>query len=228
MTDIAFISDIHGNYPALRAVLSDIDSRGIKNIVCLGDLVGYYSMINEVIDTIKKREIKCIIGNHDFALLYNNGIIERSKTCTDILKKQKEFISTENQKYLTQLTQSVLVEHISTFYCVHGGLIDPIDEYLELVDESYFLKNNFEYQILATGHTHKLINKTIGKFTHINPGSVGQPRDGDWRSSYLVTNGINHKHIRVEYEVDEIVTDMKNRNFEDYIFKGLYTGEKIA
>ncbi len=84
MSKTAFISDLHGNYPALEAVLKDIDAKGIKNIICLGDVVGYYSMINEVIETLHKRKIPTIMGNHDFAMVNTHGVIERSKTCTNI------------------------------------------------------------------------------------------------------------------------------------------------
>ena len=86
----AIISDIHGNHPALKAVLEDADREGVNRFFCLGDMVGYYCMFNEVVETIRKRNIPCLTGNHDFALLRNNGIIERSKTCTRILTRQYE------------------------------------------------------------------------------------------------------------------------------------------
>ena len=62
----AFISDIHGNYEALSAVLAEIDRLGVTNIYCAGDVVGYYAQINEVCHALRQREIPCVMGNHDW------------------------------------------------------------------------------------------------------------------------------------------------------------------
>ncbi len=229
MTEIAFISDIHGNYPALQAVLSDVDNRGITNIVCLGDVVGYYSMINEVIEELRKREIPTIMGNHDYALSFDNGFIERSKTCTDILNRQLKFITSENLDFIKNLPQDYsFVFNNKSFYCVHGGLNDKIDEYLNEADYSYLKKHDFTSDFLVTGHTHKFIWNRIENHCHINPSSVGQPRDNDNRASYLITDGDVVSQIRVKYDIDKIANDMKRLNFEEYIFNGLYTGKKIG
>lgn len=228
MSKTAFISDLHGNYPALEAVLNDIDKRGIHSIVCLGDIVGYYSMINEVVNELRTRKIPTIMGNHDYALAFNNGVIDRSKTCTNVLKRQLSFITHENFEFVKNLPHEYLIEHNhKSMFCVHGGLKDKIDEYLFEADENYFITNDFRFDFLVTGHTHKLINKTAGRFCHLNPGSVGQPRDNDKRASYLITDGIESQHIRIEYNVDIIANDMKRLNFEEYIYRGLYTGNKI-
>ena len=103
---IAIISDIHGNHPALQAVLKDIENEKADTIHCLGDLVGYYCMINEVIETIRDLQIKTIVGNHDYALLHNGGVIERSKTCTRILSRQLTEIKSANLNFLKNLEES--------------------------------------------------------------------------------------------------------------------------
>jgi len=229
MSKTAFISDIHGNYPAFEAVLRDIDRKGIKNIICLGDIVGYYSMINEVVNEIRKRKIPTIMGNHDYAMAFANGVIERSKTCTTILKHQLTYISPENFLFVKNLKQEYLININSrSYYCVHGGLKDIINEYLFVADESYFKTNNFKFDYLITGNTHMLINRKVGSFYHLNPGSVGQPRDDDKRASYLITDGYDSNHVRIEYDVDLIAADMKRLNYEEYIYKGLYIGKKIG
>ena len=71
MNKIAVISDIHGNYPALKAVLDEIDSDGIKDVICLGDIVGYYCQVNECIDVLRERKIYCLLGNHDYYMISN-------------------------------------------------------------------------------------------------------------------------------------------------------------
>lgn len=63
---IALISDIHGNYTALQAVLKEIDKINIKEIYCLGDIVGYYTQINECCEELQRRNVKCVMGNHDW------------------------------------------------------------------------------------------------------------------------------------------------------------------
>ncbi len=120
MSKIAVISDIHGNYPALDAVLKDIDDRKIKTVYCLGDLVGYYCMINEVIDEIRTRNITSLMGNHDFALVNNHGVIPRSKTCTNILCRQLTYITPINFKYLQSLPKSIsFLNNNLEYFCVH-------------------------------------------------------------------------------------------------------------
>ena len=98
MNKIAIISDIHGNLPALDAVLKDIKNQGINTVYCLGDLVGYYCFFNEVVERLEREEIPCIMGNHDYALVKNNGIINRSKTCTTIPNKKMRNESKKKDK----------------------------------------------------------------------------------------------------------------------------------
>jgi putative phosphoesterase len=228
MSKIAFISDIHGNYPALSAVLKDIDNRGIHNIVCLGDIVGYYSMINEVIETIRERNIVTIMGNHDFAMVFNKGTINRSKTCTNVLLKQLLYIKQTNFNFLLGLKDYYRTEvNNNSFYCVHGGLIDRIDEYLFNPDSVYFIEHNFQENYLVTGHTHQFVKNIIGNTIHLNPGSVGQPRDNDNRASYLIIDNLVVHQVRVPYDIDQIVNHMKSMGFDEYIYSGLYTGKKI-
>src|SRR5574344_1322105 len=128
MNKIAFISDIHGNFPALSAVLNDINQQGIDQIFCLGDLVGYYCCINEVIDEIRKNCIESCLGNHDFALINNGGIIQRSKTCTTTLTKQLGYISKDNINYLKKMSSKLTISYNDKkIICIHGGLNNHID-----------------------------------------------------------------------------------------------------
>lgn len=226
---IAIISDIHGNYPALRAVLADIGTEEVDEIYCLGDLVGYYCMINEVIGAIREFGIASLMGNHDYALIHNHGIIERSKTCTKILNRQLEDITDSNFRFLSTCRSSFVFSiGTKSVFCVHGGLEDPIDEYIMTIDEDYLERNNFKYDILISGHTHIPRNEDIGPKKYLNPGSVGQPRDGNPAASYLVLSENNYKFKRVKYPVQEIVLEMKKKNYEPYIYKGLYTGVKVG
>lgn len=225
---IAVISDIHGNFPALQAVLNDIEKEKAEVIYCLGDLVGYYCMIDEVIETIRSLNIKTLLGNHDYALLYNEGAIERSGTCTNILTRQLKEIKKENLDFLKTAERSFKFSFgDKSFFCVHGGLEDNIDEYIRVIDENYFKKNNFICDVLLSGHTHIPRNEVIGTKRYLNPGSVGQPRDGNPAASYLLLSDDKYEHKRVTYNIDLIASEMKARNYEPYIYEILYRGVKV-
>ncbi len=231
MNSIAFISDIHGNITALDAVLEDLESRGINEVYCLGDLVGYYCFFNEVIETLHRRNIPCIMGNHDFAIVHNNGVIERSKTCTRILSWQLNLLSEKSLGFLKELNER---KEITIFgrkaLCVHAGLVDPIDEYMYDINGEYLRENQFTQDMLITGHTHLPTYKKFfdGK-AWLNPGSVGQPRDGDNRASYLVIKeNLDVEFVRVPYDYQIIVTEMTKNGFDDYISNPLITGKKIG
>lgn len=231
MNKIAIISDIHGNLPALEAVLHDIKEKGINDIFCLGDLVGYYCFHNEVVTLIRERNIRCLLGNHDFAIIKNKGVIERSKTCTKILTWQLETLTKENLEFLTTLPDKI-EETIfeKNLFFVHAGLIDSIDEYIFDISAEYLEKNNFKQDVLIHGHTHLPNYKTFfnGKIC-FNPGSVGQPRNGDPRSSYLIIDSNwNFEFVKIAYNVDLVIQSMKSNGFEDYITQPLITGKKIG
>ena len=90
MNSIAVISDIHGNYPALKSVLAKIDDIGIRDVICLGDVVGYYCQINECIDELRSRNIRVLLGNHDYYLV--SGTSCGSKTVMLCIEYQKTII----------------------------------------------------------------------------------------------------------------------------------------
>lgn len=225
---IAIISDIHGNYPALIAVLKDIEKEDVNEIICLGDLVGYYSMVNEVIETIRNLNIYTILGNHDRAMILNQGIIPRSKTCTITLTSQLTYITKENFDFLCSLNQYYVFKLFDKkYFCVHGGLKDYLDEYIGKLDKSYFERNNFEYDFLITGHTHIPKIEHFGKYTYLNPGSVGQPRDGNNKASYILLAKEKTEIKRINYDIEAIIERMKQAGFEEYISEVLYTGVKL-
>jgi putative phosphoesterase len=231
MSSIAIISDIHGNLPALDAVLHDIAVKKVDAIYCLGDLVGYYCYFNEVVEKIIDLNIPSIMGNHDYALAYNNGIIERSKTCTKILGWQLENTHQKTISYIKSLPKEMTIKFGNkAVFFVHGGLLDPTDEYLFDVKEDYFTENNFSHDILITGHTHLISYKKFynGK-TWLNPGSVGQPRDFDNRASYLLLNdSFDVQFVRVEYDYNKVLKEMQQLGFDNYISDTLTNGKKIG
>jgi putative phosphoesterase len=215
----AFISDIHGNYEALKAVLAEIDQLGIEHVVCAGDIVGYYSQVNECCDELRSRKIQSVMGNHDWYLA-GGGWCTRSKSVNDCLVYQRRVISAKNLAWLKILPLQLEVREVRM---VHGGWSDPIDEYLKPTQE-YF--DRLEGRFFLTGHTHIQEAHHFGDKVYCNPGSVGQPRDGDPRAAFVVFDGGDFELHRVKYDMQKVFDKMDAVGFSDYYYGGLKTGAR--
>ncbi len=218
---IAIISDIHGNHVALSAVLSKLDSLGVTEIVCLGDIGGYYCQINECCDELRAREIFCLMGNHDWYLV-NNKTCPRSNSANICLQYQQKVISDSNKSWL-----STLLPHakLGSLNIVHGGWSDPIDEYVKPSAE-YF--SSIEGIFFASGHTHVPCILDMQNKTYCNPGSVGQPRDGDPRASFALFDGKHFSLHRVEYDYTITQEKMREAGFKPYFYENLSKGTRIG
>lgn len=216
---IAIISDVHGNYEALKEVLREIDSYGVTEIICLGDVVGYYSQVNECCDELRKRNVRCVMGNHDWYMVSGTEC-ERSKSVRDCLAYQRKIITDENQKWILSFP-ALRKEHGITM--VHGGWKNPIDEYLEPTEE-YF--SGIKGNVFASGHTH--IQKVVqyANKTYCNPSSVGQPRDGDNRAAFAFYDGDAFQLRRVPYDIDRVGRLMETVGFDAYYYGCLRDASK--
>jgi putative phosphoesterase len=215
---IGFISDIHGNYEALKAVLAALDKMSISEIYCLGDVVGYYSQVNECCDELISRHIRCVMGNHDWYLV-SGGFCPRSKSVNECLAYQRTVITAENVNWLKSFPLQIQINNI---HMLHGGWSDPIDEYLNPSQE-YFSRINGE--VFVSGHTHFQMLQTYVEKTYCNPGSVGQPRDNDPRAAFAVYDG-EFSLFRVEYDVQKVFDLMQGAGFSDYYYGCLKTGAR--
>ncbi|MDR7271879.1 putative phosphoesterase [Pelomonas saccharophila] len=216
---LAFISDIHGNYEALKQVLAAIDGMGVDQIYCAGDVVGYYAQINECCAELQARKIPTVMGNHDWYMA-GGGFCPRSRSVNDCLVYQRRIIEPRHVEWLQSLPTQ---QRVGDLRVVHGGWADPIDEYLKPSDE-YFDKVDGRY--FVSGHTHiQLIHKSPTK-TYCNPGSVGQPRDGDPRAAFATFDGAEFTLHRVEYDMQPVFDLMHAAGFDDYYYGGLKTGAR--
>jgi putative phosphoesterase len=216
---IGLISDIHGNYEALKEVLSWFDKMKVSEIYCLGDVVGYYSQVNECCDELRLRKIPCVMGNHDWYMA-SGGFCPRSKSVNDCLAYQRGVIVKENLDWLKSLPVQIQIDNIQL---LHGGWADPIDEYL-IPTQEYFERVTGE--IFISGHTHVQTLHKYGNKTYCNPGSVGQPRDGDPRAAFAVFDSNDFELLRVEYDMQKVFNLMEVAGFDDYYYGGLKTGAK--
>lgn len=216
---IALISDIHGNYEALKQVLSIIDALKIDDIYCLGDVVGYYSQVNECCDELRRRNVQCVMGNHDWYMASGTDC-ERSKSVRDCMAYQRKVITKENKEWIMSFRTTINVNGLSM---VHGGWKNPIDEYLNSVD-GYFDYVDGHY--FASGHTHIQQVFARGSKIYCNPGSVGQPRDGDNRAAFATFDGKNFKLYRVNYDIYRVGELMELAGFNPYYYGCLRDGSK--
>jgi predicted phosphodiesterase len=227
----AIISDIHSNIEAFEAVLADIKSQEISDIVCLGDLIGYGPNPIECIKLAIQNNITCIYGNHEAALFQKETRFNpRAQQALNWTKRvlQKSMAEPGIRDFLKNLTYEIRTDKL---VYAHGSPRDNTTEYLIRSDDFFqlkpevkeTLKQNFALidQVGFTGHTHipcvctdkfYLVHPSWqdyqpypilwGTKTLINAGSVGQPRDNDNRACYVIFDGKKDiTHRRVEYAV---------------------------
>jgi diadenosine tetraphosphatase ApaH/serine/threonine PP2A family protein phosphatase len=218
----AVISDIHANLEALTAVLESIRSFKADETVCLGDIVGYNANPNEVIDLLREGKIACVLGNHDACATGLEEPENFNPLARAAVFWTRERLSPENRQYLAGLPRELCVREMFLF---HGSIHDT-DRYILYRDDAV---DNF--RLLAGlpgplsagffGHTHvttALIEQQgiisamlaleemelLPDRRHLlNPGSVGQPRDGDPRAAFLIYDDQARRVTfhRVEYDV---------------------------
>lgn len=216
------MSDIHGNIAALEAVFDRLDEMQISHVICLGDTAGYYDRINECCAVLRHREVTSIMGNHD-QYLATDAICPRSRSATRCLEYQAGVIEASHLDWLRTRPVSAQIEE--TLQIVHGGWNDLLEEYMQ-PSEEYF--SGIPGQFFASGHTHLPTVWSNGEKTYCNPGSVGQPRDGDPRASFAVWDRQSFEIHRVAYDVAATQHSMRQAGFESYYFDNLSHGLPIG
>ncbi len=219
---IAILADIHGNLAALEAVLRRVDEIGCSSVVHLGDVAGYCPQVVECIGVLRDRRAISLLGNHDFYLL-TGALCPRSRSANRCLEYQSAVIDASSRAWLSQ-AQAVLVN--GQVSMVHGSWEDPIDGYLYEVRREHF--KTMPQRFFFAGHTHVQALVDFGEVVFCNPGSVGQPRDGDPRAAFAVFDGHSITLHRVEYDIDRTAMVMKDLRFEDRICESLFRGTRIG
>lgn len=192
----AVISDAHGNLAALRAVLADIEQKGIDSIFCAGDLVGYGPYPYEVIELIKQKRIPSVMGNWDYTV-GNSRIVCRCRykdekwagIGTAAVQWTLENVTEKNKEYLQKLPFELAVGTDATGVRIVHGSPRRNYEYLDKdMDEKALNQLLFECRAdaIICGHTHIPYIRKIGDKLLINAGSVGRPKHGDPRASYCI------------------------------------------
>jgi len=216
----AILADIHSNLAAFEAVLADAEGRGgFDKIWCLGDVVGYGPDPHECIERLRKFEPVCVAGNHDWAAIGKMDTSEFNPVAALAAHWTAEQLTDEDRDYLLSLP---LTFNEGDFTLAHGSPREPIWEYLLSTEAAQDNFAYFETAYCLVGHSHVPLvfeladdiavykelkegaDLKLGKERMIiNPGGVGQPRDGDPRASYAIydANAQSVCCYRVEYDI---------------------------
>ncbi len=220
---IAVISDIHGNLPALLAVEKDMPE--VELVLCAGDLVGYYPYPNEVIKEIRKLGARCIRGNHERAVIFRNHE-HFNPTAKKAIEWTIQNMSSESMEYIKNLRDNLLLTINGKRVALHHGAPFNEDFYLmpENIDEELLKYDNAD--LLIVGHTHIPVIVDYGEKAIINPGAVGQPRDGNPKASYALIDleNWNFEIRRVDYDLYEVVKKIEEMGLPENLAERLYYG----
>jgi len=234
MNRVTIFGDIHGNLPALEAVLADIDARGLSPLYCLGDLVGYGTFPNEVIKIIRERNIPTLMGNYDQGVGNSSddcGCAYTSKVAEELGKRSiawsNQNTTDENKLYLRQLTDQIPLELGGLRIRLVHGSPRKINEYLfqNRPDASLErLLDMAQADVLVCGHTHIPYHRILPSGRQVvNAGSVGKPKDGNPAACYVVLEANNRDLAvtfrRVPYDIERAAqaieaSDMPNEYAE--------------
>ncbi|MHB8105761.1 MAG: metallophosphoesterase family protein [Dehalococcoidales bacterium] len=216
----AILADIHSNLEALTSVLEDIGSKGkVDEVWCLGDIVGYGPDPTECIKLLRKLKTVCVVGNHDLGSIGKIELSYFNPVAADACEWTGAHLNAADALYLVELPKTIVK---GEFLLVHGS---PSSHLFEYVISTGSAARNFSFfttRYCLVGHTHvpQAFRQDNGKVNTIplspgigllleehriiiNPGAVGQPRDGDPRASYAIydSDGGIFRLYRVEYDI---------------------------
>ncbi len=222
MPRIALISDPHANLPALRAVVKTLEKEKPDIWLCLGDLVGYGPYPSECIDLIRHKGMLCIKGNHDAGVINELTLKHFRDPNRTLIAKTRELITDEQFSWLRELPLTIEKDN---WIAAHASPMEPSSwKYVESAFTAREILKFIKVPLCFVGHTHKpaIVSDSFGavKFRKgtkflINPGSVGQSRDGDYRASCALidTDEWTYSNFRVDFDLEEVLTGLMKLGF---------------
>ena len=243
-TRIALLSDVHGNLPAFEAVLDDVGRAGVDARWCLGDLVGYGAQPDECVALARESCELCLIGNHDLVVIDRLDLTEFSHNAAVAATWTRENIARESVDYLAGLEPSGQGGELGLY---HASPRDPVWEYVLSTTQAGACMDAMEPRVGAVGHSHVALwftrddpGPVTGEHAPggteldlsrgdwiVNPGGVGQPRDGDPRAAWLLLDldSWSASWRRVEYPIDDAARAIERAGLPDVLAKRLYVGQ---
>ena len=244
---LAMISDIHANLPALEAVLADIDGADVSETWCLGDVVGYGAQPDECTTLVAERCALCLVGNHDLAVLGELDVASFSPAAAAAVSWTRDVAKPETLEFLRGLEPADESRDVALY---HASPRDPVWEYVLWPDQAAECIGVQASRVSLIGHSHVALffsgpdsgetgdvrgvqaldgaSLDIGEGRWlINPGSVGQPRDGDPRAAWLEldTESWEAAYHRVEYEIDRAADAITATELPEHLARRLYVGQ---
>ncbi len=227
MMRVLLVSDVHSNLPALRTVLADVGPYDAA--ICAGDVVGYGPYPVECIERISFGGFLCCQGNHDRAV----ATVETdwfNDDAQEAIRVNRGMLGPSHLRWLGDLSLGLSLElgglRVAVF---HGSPTEPLTSYV-FPDDAEAQADGFLYMthadVLVLGHTHVPYSVESKRGIVVNPGSVGQPRDGDPRASYalLDTDSRTAEHRRVPYPIDEVAAEIDRLGIPHRFASRLYRG----
>lgn len=215
---LVFFSDIHGNKYAFDVFLEAMDHESPDKIYFLGDVFGYYYYSHHIIDGLQKNKIECLLGNHDKMLIDLNGgsgdVDILSEKYGSVYKDYLQYTTTEDLKWLAGLcAEKEFVTDGLSFYLAHGTPADPLNGRLYPDGDTEVLRRYAKYDYIILGHTHHKMIKRCDNTVIVNPGSLGQQRDGKG-CSYLVIDTAkgNYSFNIIEYDTAKLLSDIEKND----------------
>ncbi len=248
------LSDVHGNLPALRAVLEDVDRVEPGALWCLGDMVGYGAQPDECVELVSQRCDVCLAGNHDLGVIDHIDISDFSPHAALAARWTREHAQRSTLDFLASLTADDETQAVGTGADHEGEVVglyhasprDPVWEYVLSGSQAAECMDVMPVRVGAIGHSHVALRFTrrdgrmegeavAGDTTHdlsegdwlVNPGSVGQPRDGDPRAAWLLLDSERWtaQWRRVEYPVAEAAGAIEKAGLPMGLGERLYLGQ---
>jgi predicted phosphodiesterase len=237
---VALISDVHGNLHALEAVLESISTDTPDTIWCLGDLVGYGPRPNECCALVAGRADLCLIGNHDLGVLGRLDLAEFSPDAAASARWTADVLSDDGRAYL-ELLEPQLVRAEAALY--HASPRDPVWEYVLSAQVARASLAAVDAPLILVGHSHVALGygwdeQALAVYADggrvdlarerwlLNPGSVGQPRDGDARAAYMVIDfdAKTAEFRRVRYPIAKTQKEIRKAGLPEALAERLAHG----
>jgi diadenosine tetraphosphatase ApaH/serine/threonine PP2A family protein phosphatase len=241
---VAIVSDIHGNRHALQAVLEDIAAGPAVEVWCLGDVVGYGADPNDCCELVREHCGVVLAGNHDLAVTGELSLDEFSRGAAIAARWTQEVLDPDHLAWLGRLTPDGEERSIGLF---HASPRDPIWEYVLSTLLAELCLDQQEHRVCLIGHSHVALSfhrpedaPTTGEARRggesasidggewlINPGSVGQPRDGDPRAAWLLLDTARQSVMwnRTEYDVAGAAAAIRAARLPDSLAERLEYGQ---
>ena len=241
---IAIVSDVHGNLPAFQAVLEDVKAREVDAIWCLGDLVGYGAQPDDCVELARATCDLCLAGNHDLVVTGELDIGDFSHAAAAAAEWTRSQIAADSLNYLRSLEPTDDRQAIGLY---HASPRDPIWEYVLSTSQAEDCLELMEPRLGAIGHSHVALffhredgSDVVGAQAPdgmrldlsrgdwlLNPGGVGQPRDGDPRAAWLLldTRDWTATWHRVEYPIDDAAGAIRDAGLPAVLAERLYAGQ---